>query len=125
MNINELYDNTFSVGRSNFNKFPGIYLDVIPDDNFEISSSDEVNINYSFSIDHRSWGIKDINININSDIKFVVEIDGSEIAVVVPVDKINISWVAGRSYVPVGLYVTIDRKGNVKFADLNVSYIEH
>jgi len=90
-------------------------------------------VQYSIDVDYRSWGIKDISIQLK-DFKISVEseeelddegrvIDASQsIEVIVYAEKVNIDWTAGKSYHPGDLTITIDEKGVLLSADLEFYY---
>jgi hypothetical protein len=100
-------------------------LDVTPDGDFEVSSGSKVHLDYSFNVDWRKWGIKDIELVLSVDPQFNIMVDGHDVDVKIPAASLNISWIPGKQYAPVALYVTVDKSGKVKSADLNISYIEH
>lgn len=139
MNVNDLYDGVFSVKRHFYtttikeagNKDPSewggsdVDLDVTPDGDFEVSSGSTIHLEYNFVLDWKKWGIKDIEISFHTNPQFNIAIGKNDVDVTIPVESINISWIPGRHYAPLAMYVTVDKYGKVKSADLNVSYIEH
>ena len=94
-------------------------------DDVEVIAPDKLHLDYGFNLDWRTWGIKDIEIELNVDPQFDVTVDGESIEITVPVASINISWTPGKHYIPSILSVVIDRTGKVNSAELVVYYIEH
>jgi len=121
MSINEADDR----GSSEYNSSE-IDLEINSGDG-SVSGPDKIRIDYRFDLEWRSWGIKDIEIALNVNPQFdVTLLDGENSEVTVPFENINITWVPGKHYIPLSLSVEIDEdSGDVKSADLNVSYIEH
>jgi len=105
-----------------------VYLDGLPDDQYH-TYPDEVSVVYRIELDWRSWGIKDINVALVDELEFEVEItdlDGNVIdtlSIKVNPNNIKLDWVAGHSYVPESLEVTVDKTGKVLDAKLNIYYI--
>ena len=87
----------------------------------------KVSLTYRIELDWRSWGIKDINVAPLGEVEFEVEIvdveDSPVDTIPVNIDFVDVdtalNWVAGHSYVPESLEVSINRSGEITGVELN------
>lgn len=108
-----------------------LVLDIYKD-GFFVDDVDELGVDFTIEIEHRSWGIKDINMYINGeslvtcvaedkntgeqkDIEF--EIDWSKME--------KTEWVKGGHYSPYGatIYLNADNTVNYKESYVDMTYL--
>lgn len=95
-------------------------------------SDEKQQLTYDIEVEHRSWGIKDINVTPRGIIEFSVEIldvDDNvvdEIPVRIDFDTMdyNIDWQKGSGYAPDTLDIRLARDGKIKEITLNFFYMD-
>lgn len=110
--------------------FAGVGLD---DDEYE-ESPDKVEIEFDIDVDHRSWGIKDINVFLRGVVEFEVVVksdlpdeEGKEVVIPVKIDfadaDARIIWMDGSGYAPAELIVTLEGE-EVKDVEVDFYYLK-
>ena len=88
---------------------------------------------YEIEVEHRSWGIKDINVTPRSMDEFEVvvhsnlpEEEGKEEVILVKVDFLEIdatiSWLEGSGIAPVEVHVTLGKDNRVVSVEIDFFY---
>jgi hypothetical protein len=83
---------------------------------------DKVDVEFNIQVEHRSWGIKDINIMLRGTTEFDVEIldlDDNEVDVIpVKLDysslDYELEWARGGGFTVQSLEVYLDREGTIE-----------
>lgn len=116
MAINEEHNDNYSqVVPLNLNLKDADYVD----------SAIDVPIEYEIQIDHRSWGIKGIDVFIRGGIDAEVEVE--ERVVPIKVDFLDVSpkinWLEGRAYVPAEVHVSLNADFTVESVEIDFYYL--
>jgi len=85
--------------------------------------SEEVKVFYDIEVEHRSWGIKGIDVSPRGEVEIGFYLDGEEKTVTVDLSDIKIEWEKGSGYAVSNLSVAIDKDLNIKEAILGFYYI--
>ena len=106
----------------------------LDDDQYE-EVPDNVELTYDIEIEHRSWGVKDINVFLRGIVEFDVIIrsdlpdeEGKEIIIPVKIDFLNIdseiTWLEGSGIAPAGLQITLggEKGDQVKKVEIDFYY---
>ena len=88
----------------------------------DIEYNEKVDITYAISEEYKSWGINNIDIEVDPiELSYTREEDGKEMELlVVP----EIEWISGKQYIPSDLDVYLNADGSIKEATLNVYFID-
>ena len=92
---------------------------------------DEIELKYDVEIEHRSWGIKDIEVLMRGSAEFEVDVLDADDNVVdtIPVNidfseiDYQFSWMKGTEYVPESLVVALSKDGRVIRVNVNFYYL--
>jgi hypothetical protein len=95
-------------------------------DTLDIEDPDPVQLSFDIEMDHRSWGIKDINVTLKDTVSFNVTIGGVDVPIKIDFGAITpmIVWSEGSWYAPAELHVTLDAEHNVQDVEVDFYYLK-
>jgi len=124
--MNDSYNRMKKLSEQDDKYSTAVDVEIYIDDHGSYAESSKVTIPFNIDVEHRSWGIKGIDISVYGEITVpYIETDeeGNETDKEMKVDlsKIKTEWVEGKSYAPSQLSIHVDANGNVNY---DKSYLE-
>lgn len=105
----------------------------VKDVDADVEAPKEISVTYRIEIEHRSWGINGINVNITEPIEFEYELvyfdnNGDEInretkRLKIEPDKIKYLYQAGQVITIDIIEIRVDKEGKVLDCDVSVYYM--
>lgn len=103
------------------------------DDDYYVEALDNVELQFDIDVEHRSWGIKDINVALRGVIDFEVILrsnlpdeEGKEVVIPVKIDfsevDTEISWIEGSGIAPAELHVTLGGEEGKEVTKVEVDF---
>jgi hypothetical protein len=88
----------------------------------------KVEINYTFEVDFRSWGISSIkpimygSIEIDT-VKIDFECKETPISVLVDLSRLELNWVPGTCYRPDDILIYLNKDGKVDYTTSEIKFV--
>lgn len=90
----------------------------------------DVRVEYQIDVEHRDFGIKDINVYPQGEILIDAEVSDEQdnktpIQIKVDMSKVRVEWQAGSGVQPLGLEVSVNENGEVDYERSYIQFAYH
>ena len=92
----------------------------------DVEDPGPVQISFYIEIEHRSWGLADINVTLKDTVEFTVAIGDVDVPIRIDFNdvEVKIEWMEGSGYAPAELHITLAADHTIQDVEVDFYYLK-